>query len=577
MKKNRYVILIVSLTVAFTGMFTSCNDDDDSASANVVLDKDLVSLVIGTSETLTATVTPNTAGVTWMSGNTDVATVENGVVRAVGVGQTVINAKAGNSIAVCDIIVTVVPVPVVSISLQKTELLMAIGDKETIDYDFTPVEATHRKVSWSSNNSDVATVHPVTGEIEAVSLGEAVITVTTLDGAKTDDCTVYVIPVIGLNEPGHNSAFALNLLDLDGKITFAWDTFAEIPEYAVKFSNTADFETPFFTTETTAGSVDISSYDLNEAIRERTANPVPIYWTVTPASDAIRVISRTNTLNLFPDRRNYLQLSTASATGMMVTPQERPYHYLLNTSGASSVETAGLESELHTDYIVLCFQYKSNATVSSPSVSLYRSDGTLAAEPFSVNAVSQSNVWTEWSSLIDFAEYEWGTEGDYLKLAFGNEAAEIEINGIYFRGIAYKEEYVPQIFTITGFSAAHTILTRHSETDFTVETIGSDPNVTLSRLARSLPAGATILCFEYKSEQTMRNNLQIFFAPPLSEGNSVRLGTVPPADDWTRYEYDATETRRNFVWGAKDDFLRLDFGEQPDYIIHIRNIRFEFK
>ena len=576
MKKNRYVILIVSLIIAFTGMITSCNDEDDSGSVNVVLDKDLVSLVIGTSETLVATVTPNTAAVTWNSGNAEVATVENGVVKAVGVGQTVINAKAGNSIAVCDIIVTVVPVPVVSISLQKTELLMAIGDKETIGYDFTPLEATSRKVTWSSNNNSVATVHPTTGEIEAISLGEAVITVTTLDGAKTDNCMVYVIPVLGLKEPGHNSTIALSLLDPDEKITFSWDTFADISEYVVKFSNTADFETPFFTAETTAGSVEISSYDLNEAIKERTANPIPIYWTVTPTDASVRVITRTNTLNLFPDRRDYIQLSVASATGMQITPQEQPYHYLLHTSGPSSILTNELAKALPDDSIVLCFNYKSNTTLSSMSVSLYKSDGTLQEGPIQAMALSSSNQWKEWAAPIDFTLFDWGAEGDYLKLDFGNEPAEIEINGIYFRGITYESEYTPQIFTITGFSG-QTIVTRHTDTDFTIETTGTDPNVTLARLTRALPAGASILCFEYKSEQTMQSNLQIFFAPPLSEGNSVRLGTVPPADDWTTYKYDATDTRRNFIWGAKDDFLRLDFGEQPNYTIHIRNIRFEFK
>ena len=64
MRANRYVYLFVALIV----VVASCQDDKDAASVNVVLDQNLVSLVIGTSETLNATVTPNNAAkLTWIS------------------------------------------------------------------------------------------------------------------------------------------------------------------------------------------------------------------------------------------------------------------------------------------------------------------------------------------------------------------------------------------------------------------------------------------------------------------------------------------------------------------------------
>ena len=574
MEKKHYVNLKVAWMAIVAVMIVSCNDDTEEP-VNVTLNRDLVSLVIGTQETLTATVTPNNAAVSWLSGNSEVATVENGVVRAVGVGRTVVNAKAGSSTAACDIIVTVVPVPVQSVSLRKTELTMAIGDKETLAFDLTPLEATSRKVNWSSSNPNVATVHWTTGEITAVALGEAVITVITIDGAKTASCTVSVVPELALKNPVDKASITLNLLNLEEKFTFAWETFAEIPDYILKFSATNDFETPFFTVETSGGSADVFAYDLNDPIKDRAVNPVPIYWTVEPKSSAIKVIPKINTLNVYPDRYEYLSLLAGSATGMQLTKLSGPYQYLMNTTGVATVTTAGLTKELPVDSIVLSFNYKSNVAVSSPTVSLYKSNGTLQEGPIQAKALSQSGAWKEWGVLIDFTLYDWGAAGDYLKLEFGNEPAQIEINGIHFRGIS-KDEYVPQILTITG-NSGHTILTRVSDTEYIVETTANDPNVTISRLARALPAGASILTFEYKSEGTMRNNFQIFFAPPLSEGNSVRLGTVPPAADWTKWEYDATQIRNQFVWGGKDDFMRFDFGEQPGYTIYIRNIRFEYK
>ena len=71
---------------------------------SITLNKTELTLEIGGSETLNATVLPDTATdktVTWESSNKEVATVENGVVTAVGAGQAKITAKAGDQTATC--------------------------------------------------------------------------------------------------------------------------------------------------------------------------------------------------------------------------------------------------------------------------------------------------------------------------------------------------------------------------------------------------------------------------------------------------------------------------------------------
>ena len=65
----------------------------------VTLDQAELALYTGQSETLTATVTPNDAtnpNVTWSSDRSDVATVDNGVVTAVGEGEATITATAAD-------------------------------------------------------------------------------------------------------------------------------------------------------------------------------------------------------------------------------------------------------------------------------------------------------------------------------------------------------------------------------------------------------------------------------------------------------------------------------------------------
>ena len=78
------------------------------AADGITLNVSALSLEIGKTGTLTATVTPDNATdktVTWTTDNAEVATVENGTVTAVAVGEAVITAKAGDKSATCSIVV----------------------------------------------------------------------------------------------------------------------------------------------------------------------------------------------------------------------------------------------------------------------------------------------------------------------------------------------------------------------------------------------------------------------------------------------------------------------------------------
>jgi len=86
--------------------------------------------------------------------------------------------------------------PVTGITLNKTATYIHVGNTETLSATVAPSAAANKGVSWSSNNTAVATVDAATGEITAVALGEATITATALDGSGvTATCAVTVIPV----------------------------------------------------------------------------------------------------------------------------------------------------------------------------------------------------------------------------------------------------------------------------------------------------------------------------------------------------------------------------------------------
>lgn len=81
-----------------------------------------------------------------------------------------------------------IALPATNIKLNKTELALASGAEETLSATVVPNNSTD-KVSWESNNSDVASVDE-NGKVTAHKVGTAVITATA--GEATDTCTVIV-------------------------------------------------------------------------------------------------------------------------------------------------------------------------------------------------------------------------------------------------------------------------------------------------------------------------------------------------------------------------------------------------
>lgn len=174
----------------------------------VSLDKTEIVLVEGSNQTLTATVEPTNAtnkNVTWSSDHEAIATVDqHGTVIARRGGQATITVTTadGSKTATCTVRVRIqIGEPVQSVGLNKTELALEVGKTGTLEAIVEPSDATNKNVTWSSSNPEVATVD--NGVVTAVSAGEAIITVTTEDGAKTATCKVTVnapqtVPVTGV-------------------------------------------------------------------------------------------------------------------------------------------------------------------------------------------------------------------------------------------------------------------------------------------------------------------------------------------------------------------------------------------
>lgn len=77
------------------------------------------------------------------------------------------------------------------ISLNKENLVLEIGTGERLIASFNPPETPNTGHTWSSSAANIASVDE-TGMVMAVSIGEAVITATALDGGKKASCKVTV-------------------------------------------------------------------------------------------------------------------------------------------------------------------------------------------------------------------------------------------------------------------------------------------------------------------------------------------------------------------------------------------------
>ena len=172
------------------------------AVTSLILNKTSLTLSVGNTEQLTATIKPDNATYVpvWSSSDESVARVdENGKVFAVSPGTAIITAAAGSKRATCTVTVRG-PAKVVGITLPET-LVLRTGRTETLVPSIIPYDAANKNVSWRSSDSSVATVDE-NGTVTAVSEGTAEITVTTEEGSYEAVCVVTVAGMERVSTPG---------------------------------------------------------------------------------------------------------------------------------------------------------------------------------------------------------------------------------------------------------------------------------------------------------------------------------------------------------------------------------------
>jgi uncharacterized protein YjdB len=212
----------------------------------ITIDKSSLSLYVGDTSKLTATITPSNASykeAKWIVTAVDnpdrevkdiILIDEDGYITALKEGTVMVYAVAQDSTgkrASCYVTVSK-RVPATSIVLADKKIIMIQGEQRDVKVVLNPIGSTDG-LTWSSDNSGVASVNASTGRIRANATGVAYITVMTDSGKSA----TIEVTVIGLNRTevviGYYERASLEVDGASGKVR--WDV--ENPLVATISSN----------------------------------------------------------------------------------------------------------------------------------------------------------------------------------------------------------------------------------------------------------------------------------------------------------------------------------------------------
>ncbi len=189
--KEGETIVTASLESGVSAQCKVLVQTNEIKAENIKLNKTNINLGINQTQTLSVKIYPENATdkkVTWISSDSNVVEVKNGIINTKNYGKATITAMLPNGVKeICN--VNVSEVKVESISLDKTNITLDIGATERLKISFTPAKADNKNITWKSSDESIAIIND--GFITAKKEGKTTITVTTVNG-KTASATVTV-------------------------------------------------------------------------------------------------------------------------------------------------------------------------------------------------------------------------------------------------------------------------------------------------------------------------------------------------------------------------------------------------
>ena len=202
-------LAIVLLVLVFFAFFKKDGgeDDDDSDDVTyvVTIDPSTINVNVGSSVILTATVKNSkneqvtNPEIEWKINDTNIATVDKGVVKGVTIGKTKVTATYSSSSGQkyedskdVSVIEGDSNTPLTDVAFSKTSLTLNVNDTEQLELILTPSNGRVDSKVFTSSNTSVVMVDS-NGLVTAVGEGTATIEVNVNNGAFVKTITVKVI------------------------------------------------------------------------------------------------------------------------------------------------------------------------------------------------------------------------------------------------------------------------------------------------------------------------------------------------------------------------------------------------
>ncbi len=206
--KNYLLLALAAVALCFTACKKDNPEPTPVAVTGISLDKTMVGLEIGESATVQAVITPSNAtnkAVEWSVADTAVATVANGVVTGVAVGETTLTATTADGGFTATI-----PVKVVTEKVAVTGIVLTcpsnieVGDSATLTVQFFPLNATNHSLSFVIDNPECVKIsyqqtddNRVMYSITGVQDGIVKIKAVSEDGGfESNECAVMVAAIL---------------------------------------------------------------------------------------------------------------------------------------------------------------------------------------------------------------------------------------------------------------------------------------------------------------------------------------------------------------------------------------------
>jgi len=261
--KNKIIsrISVIAIVGLLFASIVGC-EKNKVAVSGVSLDKTTLSVEVGKTSQLTATVAPGDAEdktVTWKSSDATIASVSaTGLVKGEKVSATAVTitvtTKDGAKTANCAVTVTPDPGAVTGVKLavaDKADVQLAVdGTKKINPPTVEPATATDKTVKWSSRDETIASVG-TDGTVTAKKLGVVYILVSAnSDATKKDSVKVsVVVPITSIT-------FKQPSLNIRKSSTYTLQDAIDYGYLAIEPADAKNRETPIVTSSTASVTVD---------------------------------------------------------------------------------------------------------------------------------------------------------------------------------------------------------------------------------------------------------------------------------------------------------------------------------